>query len=82
VSAKADVIRAIYRQVDAPDWAAANLDALIDVLRDMSWLPEGPVRIELPDLDDLPDDDRGALLRALAHAVTDTIDSARPVRIG
>ena len=40
-STKADAIRAIYRAVDAPDWAAPNLDALADVLRDLSWLPPG-----------------------------------------
>ena len=78
---KADVIAALYRQVAAPDYAAPNLDALSDVLRDLSWLPEGPVRLELPDLSALSVPDRDALLRALAYVVTDTIDSARPVRL-
>ena len=47
-STKADAIRAIYRAVDAPDWAAPNLDALADVLRDLSWLPPGPVVLVWP----------------------------------
>ena len=47
-STKAGVIRAIYRAVDAPDWAAPNLDALADVLRDLSWLPAGPVVLVWP----------------------------------
>jgi RNAse (barnase) inhibitor barstar len=45
---KAAVIRAIHRAVDAPDWAAPNLDALADVLRDLSWLPAGPVVLVWP----------------------------------
>ena len=45
---KAAVIRAIYRAVGAPDWAAPNLDALADVLRDLSWLPAGPVVMVWP----------------------------------
>ncbi len=47
MTAKRDAIRSIYDQVDAPDWAATNLDALADVLRDLSWLPPGPVAVEL-----------------------------------
>jgi hypothetical protein len=38
------LIAAIYLAVDAPDSAAANFDALADVLGDLSWLPTGPVR--------------------------------------
>lgn len=81
MSAKSDTIRAIYRQVDAPVWAAPNLDGLADVLRDLSWLPERPVHITLPDLTGLPADERAALLHVLAEAVTDSITSPRPVRI-
>lgn len=81
MTAKADAIRDIYAQVDAPAWAAANLDGLADVLRDLSWLPERPVLITLPDLDALPDVDRATLLRVLARAVDETLDSTRPVRV-
>lgn len=81
MNAKADAVREIYAQVRAPEWAAANLDALTDVLRDLSWLPERPVLITLPDLSGLPDDERAALLHVLAEAVTDSIASARPVRV-
>jgi hypothetical protein len=79
--AKADAIGAIYEQVDAPEWAAPNLDGLADVLRDLSWLPERPVLITLPDLSRLPDDERAALLHVLAEAAAESIDSSRPVRI-
>jgi hypothetical protein len=78
---KADAIREIYAQVQAPSWAAANLDALADVLRDLSWLPEGPVVVRLPDVASLPVADREALLHTLARAVDETIDSLRPVRV-
>jgi hypothetical protein len=76
-----DAIRAIYAQVRAPEWADPNLDGLVDVLRDLSWLPEGPVEIMLPPLDALPEADREALLRALAQAVDDAVGSPRPLRV-
>ncbi len=76
-----EAIRAIYRQVDAPDWAAPNLDALADVLRDLSWLPPGPVSIVLPDLAFLAEDERRSLLLALARTVDETVDGDRPVRV-
>ena len=81
MSAKRVAISAIYAQVAAPDWASANLDALADVLRDLSWLPEGGVDIALPDLDDLDAEDRRALLDVLAHVVRESAGSPRPVRV-
>jgi len=81
MSGKADAIAAIYAQVAAPTWAADNLDALADVLRDLSWLPPGPVRIAPPDLDGLTDEDRRAVLSVLVHAVTESIGTARPLRV-
>ncbi|MEP7024191.1 MAG: barstar family protein [Actinomycetota bacterium] len=74
-------IRAIYDQVAAPDWAAPNLDGLADVLRDLSWLPDHPALITLPELSELSAEDRAALLHVLATAVNESIDSPRPVRI-
>lgn len=78
--AKTDVIRAIYRQVQAPEWAGANLDGLADVLRDLSWLAPGPVVLTVPDLAVLGDADRAALLRVLDQAVVETREFDRPVR--
>ena len=77
----APVIRAIYAQVGAPEWAAPNLDALADVLRDLGWLPEGPVLVTLPDLGALTDDERLRLLGVLVLVVAEAAGSARPVRI-
>jgi hypothetical protein len=74
----ADAIRSVYAQVAAPAWAAANLDALVDVLRDLSWLPSGPVEVSVPELAG-PD---GARLRdAMWQAAVETSDGPRPVRL-
>ncbi|WP_375501650.1 hypothetical protein [uncultured Jatrophihabitans sp.] len=43
-----DAVGDIYLQVQAPAWAAPNLDGLADVLRDLSWLPPGPVPVHVP----------------------------------
>ncbi len=42
---KRETIEAIYQAVRAPSWAAPNLDALADILRDLSWLDPGPVEL-------------------------------------
>ncbi|MDP9092391.1 MAG: barstar family protein [Actinomycetota bacterium] len=81
MSAKQAAINAVYSQLGAPDWAAPNLDALADVLRDLSWLPEGGVEITLPDLADLDGADLHALLEVLRRVSNETAQSPRPVRI-
>ena len=73
-----DGIRSIYVQVDAPDWAAHNLDALVDVLRDLSWLPERFIEVVLPPVDGT---DGERLRTAVELAVAETADGPRPVRI-
>jgi Barstar (barnase inhibitor) len=65
----------IYAQLGAPDWAAYNLDALADVLRDLSWLPDGPVEVVLP---------RGAPLSVasvLARTAAQTAAGRHPVLV-
>ena len=79
LAAKRAAIRAVYAQVAAPDWAAPNLDALTDVLRDLSWLPPGPVLVEVPDLAALADEDRRALRRVLTRAAEQSVGLPRPV---
>jgi hypothetical protein len=69
-------IIAVYDQVGAPPWAAPNLDGLADVLRDLSWLPEGTVAIRVPDVTG-PDYPR--LLAVLLTVVDETADGPRPV---
>lgn len=72
-----EAIEQLYRQVAAPAWAAPNLDALHDVLRDLSWLPTGPVELVVPDGLDSEDDAR--LREVLATAARESAGSARPV---
>lgn len=73
-----EAIKSVYAQVGAPAWAAANLDALVDVLRDLSWLPEGPVDVTVPEV---PGPDGTRLRQALWQAELDTSDGGRPVRL-
>lgn len=75
MSEHSDAVRAVYAQVAAPRWAAPNLDALADVLRDLSWLPPGPVEVRLTP--DTPQPVR----TVLARAVAETADSSRPIRL-
>lgn len=79
--ATAAAIRDIYAQVHAPEWAATNLDALTDVLRDLSWLPAGPVTVTVPQLGALTDGERGELLTVLWRAEDQSAGSARPLRL-
>lgn len=74
-------IAAVYGQVAAPAWAAANLDGLADILRDLSWLPPGPVHVAVPDLAALTGDEREALLAVLRRAAHETAGSAHPVHV-
>ena len=78
---KRDAIGAVYAAVQAPAWAAANLDGLIDVLRDLSWLPPGPVVLHWPDAERLPADDERASRAALDIVVADTARTDRPVSV-
>ena len=81
MSARRQAIRAIYAQLNAPDWAAANLDALADVLRDLSWLPEGSVSLAWVPPGDLGEPDRVAVEAVLRHAAAETADGPRPIRL-
>jgi hypothetical protein len=69
----------LYAQVRAPDWAAPNLDGLADVLRDLGWLPEGPVEVHRPG--GLGERDEQRLSRVLEQAVAETAAGPRPVRV-
>jgi hypothetical protein len=69
-------INAVYDQVGAPSWAAPNLDGLADVLRDLSWLPEGTVAITVPDVAGV---DYSRLLAVLMAVIDETADTPRPV---
>jgi RNAse (barnase) inhibitor barstar len=76
-----EAIQAVYAQVSAPDWARPNLDGLADVLRDLSWRPEGEVSVQLPDTDGMSDEAAGRLIVVLLRAEAETAERARPVRL-
>jgi Barstar (barnase inhibitor) len=78
---KRDAIGAVYAAVQAPQWAAPNLDGLIDVLRDLSWLPPGPVVLHWPDQSQLPADDERAIRAALHTVAEETAETDRPVSV-
>ena len=76
-----DAIREIYSAVRAPAWAAPNLDGLADVLRDLSWLPTGPVTVRWRPPPELPAGDRDEIADVLRRAVAETAETARPVSV-
>ena len=80
-SAKRDAIREIYSVVHAPAWASPNLDGLADVLRDLSWLPIGPVTLRWRPPPRLPATDRDQIADVLRRAVAETAGTARPVSV-
>ena len=74
-------IQEIYAMVRAPAWASPNLDGLADVLRDLSWLPVGPVTLNWQPPTELPAADRAEIADVLRRVVADTAATARPVSV-
>lgn len=74
-------IREIYAMVQAPVWVSPNLDGLADVLRDLSWLPVGPVTLRWQPPSELPAADRDEIAEVLRRAVAETAGTARPVSV-
>jgi hypothetical protein len=75
---KPDVIAAIYRALDAPAWAAPNLDGLADILRDLSWVPAGPVVLALPE----PHGEAGgAILEVMGRVAAESAASDHPLTV-
>ncbi len=72
-------ITAIFAALDAPPWAAPNLDGLADVLRDLSWLPPGPVILVWRASSQLPPRDRRVIEAVLHAAQQETAGGPRPV---
>lgn len=78
-SDKPAVLEAIYRALDAPAYAAPNYDALADVVGDLGWLPEGPVRLAWTPDPSLPAPVRIEVGAILADAVAATTGTVRPL---
>jgi hypothetical protein len=80
-SDKQATIAAIYRAIDAPAWAAPNLDALADVLRDLSWREPGAVLLDWQVSPALPAADLAAIHDVLVASVTESARSAHPLTL-
>jgi hypothetical protein len=66
-----ETIQQFYAALDAPAWAAANLDALADVLRDLSWRPPGRIELEWHVSPELPVADLDAIHNVLLTAIAE-----------
>lgn len=75
------VLVAIGRELRFPGYYGRNLDALEECLRDLSWLPTGPVELVVDDAAFRVADPRGhaTLLQVLREVAHD--DGERPLRI-
>jgi hypothetical protein len=80
-TSKADLLAAIYRAVDAPAYAAANYDALADILGDLEWLPAGPVRLGWAPSASLPAEVRAQVLHILVEAASASGGTERPFEV-
>ena len=74
-----EAIADVYVQVRAPSWAAPNADGLVDVLRDLSWMPAGPVTIRVPLRFAMGDSELSHLIKVLMTAEADTAHGPHPV---
>lgn len=78
---KRATIAAIYAALAAPEWAALNLDALADILRDLSWRAPGPLELDWRISADLPDADLAAIHDVLAAAVAESAGHRNPLTL-
>ncbi len=78
---KRETIEAIYRAVSAPAWAAPNLDALADILRDLSWLDPGPVELDWQIDPELPTADLDQIHDVLIAAIAAAVGGAHPLSL-
>ncbi len=78
---KKATIEAIYAALDAPAWVAANLDALADVLQDLSWRPPGPLTLHWQIDPLLPADEVAAIHDVLVAAVAESAYSPHRLRL-
>ena len=78
---KRDTIEAIYAALEAPSWAAPNLDALADILRDLSWREPGLLRLDWEVDPELPAADQRQLRDVLISAVAQSARSQHPLAL-
>lgn len=77
IKTRAVLFEELARRLMFPDYFGANWDALWDCIRDLSWLPAGPVVLrhrDLPLADDLDD------LKKYLSILRDTVEKKWTVR--
>ena len=78
---KRETIKAIYQAVHAPSWAAPNLDALADILRDLSWLEPGSLELDWRVDPQLPAADLDQIHDVLIAAIAEGVGGAHPLSL-
>jgi RNAse (barnase) inhibitor barstar len=82
VSDKMALLGLIAEQLSFPDYFSKNWDALEECLRDLSWLPAGPVVLEHADVPLVRDvADAKIYVAILADATRHMSRSDRPLRV-
>ena len=76
---KRAAIAEFYRAVEAPAWAAPNLDGLADVLGDLSWLAPGPVTLAWVDRGAVPEDARRRITAVLEDITAESTGGTHPI---
>nr|WP_245313557.1 barstar family protein [Bradyrhizobium sp.] len=72
----------LAKQLGCPDYFGENWDALEECLRDLSWLPTGPVILERADVPLVRDIANARIyLAILADATHETSRSDRPLHV-
>ncbi|MDH2342283.1 barstar family protein [Bradyrhizobium sp. SSUT77] len=82
ISNRMTLLGLIAQQLSFPDYFGENWDALEECLRDLSWLPAGPVVLEHADVPLVRDIANARIYIAiLADATRDMSRSDRPLRV-
>lgn len=82
ISSKMTLLGLIARQLSFPDYFSENWDSLEECLRDLSWLPAGPIVLKHADVPLVRDiADARIYVAILADAARDRSRSARPLHV-
>ena len=81
---KAALLADFARALEFPDWSGRNWDALVDSLRDLSWLPAGPHAVVWTGstaLKEAHPDTYETALEVLRQATADSAGTDRPLTV-
>jgi RNAse (barnase) inhibitor barstar len=83
-TSKAALLADFARALVFPDWSGRNWDALVDSLRDLSWLPAGPHAVVWAGSAALKEAHPGTYetaLEVLRQATADSAGTERPLTV-